>query len=191
MFAGLRPLVAVGEAKETSALSRDHAIFVSNSGLITITGGKWTTYRKMAQDVIDQAELVAGLDGRPCTTEGLRIHGWAEQGPSEGRLGLYGSDAEALQQLSASEPQLASTLTPEVEVTGAQVVWAARAEMARTVEDVLSRRTRALLLGARASIDAAPAAARLMARELGRDEAWEARMVRDYRELALRYVLTA
>jgi len=189
VFAGLRPLVAVGDAKDTAAISRDHSIFVSNSGLITIAGGKWTTYRKMAQDVIDQAELVAGLDGEPCSTERLRIHGWFEGEVGDVRLGGYGSDAEAIRGLEKSEPGLDAPLAPGVAVTGAQVIWAVREEMARTVEDVLSRRTRALLLGARASIEAAPAVASLMARELGRDEGWQRQVVADYRALALRYIL--
>jgi glycerol-3-phosphate dehydrogenase len=164
----LRPLVAVGDAKETAAISRDHTIFVSNSGLITITGGKWTTYRKMAQDVIDQAELVAGLDGEPCSTERLRIHGWFEGEVGDDRLGEYGSDAEAIRGLETSEPGLDTPLAPGVAVTGAQVIWAVRA---------------------RASIGAAPAVASLMARELGRDDRWQREVVASYRALALRYVL--
>jgi len=189
VFAGLRALVTVGDTKDTAAISRDHSIFVSNSGLISITGGKWTTYRKMAQDVIDQAVLVADLEERPCETENLRIHGWLDGEVSDPALWVYGADAAAIGELIAADPSLGVPLAPGVAVTGAQVVWAVREEMARTVEDVLSRRTRALLLEARASIGAAPIVAGWMARELGRDPAWEERAVADYRKLALRYVL--
>jgi glycerol-3-phosphate dehydrogenase len=119
----------------------------------------------------------------------LRIHGWFEGEVGDDRLGEYGSDAEAIRGLETSEPGLDTPLAPGVAVTGAQVIWAVRSEMARTVEDVLSRRTRALLLGARASIGAAPAVASLMARELGRDDRWQREVVASYRALALRYVL--
>ena len=189
VFAGLRALVTTGDTKDTAAISRDHSIFVSNSGLISITGGKWTTYRKMAQDVVDQAALVADLEERPCATETLRIHGWLEGEVADPALWVYGADAAGIKEIVAADPALGTSLAPDVAVIGAQVVWAVREEMARTVEDVLSRRTRALLLEARASIEAAPEVARLMARELGRDRAWEERAVADYRELALRYVL--
>jgi glycerol-3-phosphate dehydrogenase len=189
VFAGLRALVTNGDTTDTASLSRDHSIFVSNSGLISITGGKWTTYRKMAQDVVDQAALVGDLDERPCSTENLQIHGWLDGEVADPALWVYGSDAASIAEIATSDPVLAQPLAPGAAVTGAQVVWAVRHEMARTVEDVLSRRTRALLLDARSSIDCAPEVARLMAQELGRDREWAERSAEDYRELALRYVL--
>ena len=133
--------------------------------------------------------FVADLEERPCETENLRIHGWLDGEVSDPALWVYGADAAAIGELIAADPSLGVPLAPGVAVTGAQVVWAVREEMARTVEDVLSRRTRALLLEARASIGAAPIVAGWMARELGRDPAWEERAVADYRKLALRYVL--
>ncbi len=188
VFAGLRPLVKVGDAKNTAAMSRDHTILISNSGLLTITGGKWTTYRKMAQDAIDQAEAIAGFERRPCRTEHLQIHGWTRQAITPQHLRVYGADANAVQGLARQDPSLAQAIHPTLPATHAEVVWAVREEMARTVEDVLSRRTRCLLLGARASIEAAPAVARIMAQELGRDAAWEARAVEEFRSVALGYV---
>jgi glycerol-3-phosphate dehydrogenase len=188
VYAGLRPLVKVGDAKSTAALSRDHTILISNAGLLTITGGKWTTYRKMAQDAVDQAETMAGFEERRCTTEHLQIHGWTKQaivGPS---LRVYGADAPAIEEIARQDPALAEKLHPELPYIGAEVVWAARAEMARTVEDVLSRRTRALLLGARASIEAAPRVAELMARELKRDGDWQKQTVQEFRKVAQGYV---
>ena len=188
VYAGLRPLVKVGDGKSTSALSRDHTILISNSGLLTIAGGKWTTYRRMAQDAVEQAQIMAGLDERPCTTEHLQIHGWTRQGIPEPNLRVYGADAAAIQELARKEPGLAEKLHPELPYTGAEVVWAVHQEMARTVEDVLSRRTRALLLGARASIEAAPRVAALMARELKRGEDWQKKTVHDYEEVAQGYL---
>jgi glycerol-3-phosphate dehydrogenase len=188
-FAGLRPLVKVGDAKSTAALSRDHTILISNSGLLTIAGGKWTTYRKMAEDAVDQAETMAGFEERRCTTEHLQIHGWTKQQITAPNLRVYGADAAAIKELADVEPALAEKLHPQLPYTGAEVVWAVREEMARTVEDVLARRTRALLLGARASIEAAPKVAELIARELGADEAWKRASVANFETVAQGYVL--
>jgi glycerol-3-phosphate dehydrogenase len=189
VFAGLRPLVKVGDAKKTATLSRDHTILISNSGLLTITGGKWTTFRKMAEDAVDQAQTMAGLDERPCPTTHLRIHGSGKQEIDAPCLSVYGTDAPAVQELAALEPALAEKIHPDLPYIKAEVVWAVREEMARTVEDVLSRRTRGLLLGARASIEAAPVVADLLARELGRDEVWKDKAVADYKAVAQGYVL--
>jgi glycerol-3-phosphate dehydrogenase len=189
VFAGLRPLVKVGDAKSTAALSRDHTILISNSGLLTIAGGKWTTYRKMAQDAVDQAETMAGFEERRCTTEHLQIHGWTKQQIDAPSLRVYGADAAAIQELTEAEPALAEKLHPELPYIAAEVVWSVRQEMARTIEDVLARRTRALLLGARASIEAAPKVAELMARELGADEKWKSDSVAKFEAVAQGYVL--
>jgi len=189
VYAGLRPLVKVGDTKSTAALSRDHTILISNSGLLTIAGGKWTTYRKMAQDAVEQAETMAGLEERPCATEHLQIHGWTRQNIPEANLRVYGADALSIREIANTEPDLGQRIHPELPYAGAEVVWAAREEMARTVEDVLARRTRALLLGARASIAAAPRVAELMARELGKDESWKRKTVEDFQKVAQGYVL--
>jgi glycerol-3-phosphate dehydrogenase len=205
VFAGLRPLVKRGGAGHTAALSRDHTIVISPAKLVTLTGGKWTTYRKMAEDVIDQAEKVAGLAPKPSPTADLPIHGAPKVGrvsapPSttqhaKGRvtdppyLSIYGSDAPAIAALAKSDPALDAPLVSGLPMRQSEVLWHARHEMARTVEDVLARRTRALLLDARASIAAAPTVARLLARELGRDEAWIEAQVRAYTSLARGYLL--
>jgi glycerol-3-phosphate dehydrogenase len=188
VYAGLRPLVKVGDSKSTSALSRDHTILISNAGLLTIAGGKWTTYRRMAQDAVEQAQTMAGFEERTCTTEHLQIHGWTRQSIPEPNLRVYGADAPAIQELARKEPALAEKLHSELPYTGAEVVWAVHEEMARTVEDVLARRTRALLLGARASIEAAPRVAELMARELKRGEDWQVQSVRNFKEVAQGYL---
>ncbi len=189
VFAGLRPLVKTADLNDTATLSRDHTIIVSNSGLLTITGGKWTTYRKMAQDTIDQAEIVAGMNSRPCQTEHLQIHGWTKQNIKDKSLEVYGADAMAIKDLTAKNIDLNQRLCPDLPYLKVEVVWATRYEMARTVEDVLARRTRSLLLGAKASMEIAPMVASLMARELKRDKTWEKKTVENYLNVAQAYIL--
>jgi glycerol-3-phosphate dehydrogenase len=190
VFAGLRPLVKAGEGGSTAALSRDHTIIVAESGLITITGGKWTTYRKMAEDVIDQAEMVAGVDNRRCHTENLQVHGWTRTAIADRNLEPYGSDAARIAALIKEHPELGEKLHPALPYVRGEVVWHAREEMARTVDDVLARRTRALLLNAAASIEAAPTVAQILAKELGRDERWQREQTQTYTALARGYVFT-
>jgi glycerol-3-phosphate dehydrogenase len=188
VFAGLRPLVGSEGEGSTASLSRDHTLLVSDSGLITIAGGKWTTYRKMAEDVVDQAATLGGLEERPCVTKRLHIHGHHAQAERFGELAQYGSDAPAMRELFREDPSWGEPLHPSFPHRVGEVVWATRMEMARTVEDVLSRRTRILLLDARAAIELAPRVAGLMAAELGRDEAWQSEQVEAFRELAEGYV---
>jgi glycerol-3-phosphate dehydrogenase len=184
VFVGLRPLVK-GEGK-TSALSRDHVIHVDTCGLLTITGGKWTTYRHMAEDCVDHAITLGRLPDLECATKNLRIHGYVEESAGLGWLEVYGSDAKAIKTL-AREPRLAARLHPDLPYIAAEVVWAARAEMARTVEDVLARHTRALFLNAKAAMEMAEPVAWLLAEELGRDEAWIAAQVAEFCALAEQY----
>lgn len=183
IFAGLRPLVSSGDSSDTAAISRDHTIVVSTSGLITVTGGKWTTYRKMAEDVVDQAEMVSGVDQKRCETVTLQIHGWTNTQAPEANLIPYGADAQKISALNQPEQ-----IHPKLSLTIGEVRWHVREEMARTVEDVLARRCRSLLLNARASIEAAPAVAKIMAEELGRDESWIKDQVQSYETLARGYV---
>jgi glycerol-3-phosphate dehydrogenase len=181
VFAGLRPLVKAGKGKKTAALSRDHTILIAPSGLITIAGGKWTTYRKMAEDVIDKAQVVGGLPKNPCRTQKLRLHGWKRISPLS-PFATYGSDATKLKKTG-------KPLHPNLPYLPSEVIWAVRKEMARTVEDVLARRTRALLLDARASIEIAPLVAELMAKELGYGKEWQKKQVAAYKKLARGYFI--
>jgi glycerol-3-phosphate dehydrogenase len=180
-FAGIRPLVKAGGGN-TAALSRDHLLRVE-AGLVTITGGKWTTYRSMAEGCVNEAAKIARLPRRRCATEELRLHGYATSAKTD-PLAVYGSDAVAIRDLMAADPALAGPLHPALPYRGAEVVWAVRAEMARTLADVLARRTRALFLNAKAALAMAPRAAELMAKELGRDEKWVSEQVRVVKELA-------
>lgn len=190
IFAGLRPLVRASGVLNTSQLSRSHTLMVTISGLVTITGGKWTTYRKMAEDTIDKAALVAGLEERDCVTKKLKIHGWIEKTDKNEPLYYYGSDAMEIKNLIFQFPELGQKMHKDLHYLKAEVVWAVRNEMARTVEDVLARRTRALLLNARASIEIAPEVARLMAKELNKNEVWERQEIENYTSLAKEYILS-
>lgn len=173
VWSGLRPLVRRGGAR-TSRLSRDHAVRVSPSGLVTVVGGKWTTYRRMGQDAVDRACAVASLPTRPSRTLQMKLHGWCAQpaGQHVSWEHVYGADLPALHALQALDPELNALLHPRLPYRFGEVVWAARFEMARTVEDVLARRTRALFLDARAAMEAAPKVAELLARELHRNPPW-------------------
>ena len=171
VFVGIRPLVKRGEGTLTSALSRDHTIHIDASGLLTTAGGKWTTYRHMAEDTVTQAAELARLPDRRCLTRELHLHGFHQDAGQFGALSVYGSDAPAIQALMRADSTLAAPLHPALPYTGAEVVWAVREEMARTIEDVLARRCRALFLNAAAAVQMVPAVARLMAGELGWDPA--------------------
>ncbi|HKJ93423.1 MAG TPA: glycerol-3-phosphate dehydrogenase/oxidase, partial [Longimicrobiales bacterium] len=191
MFAGLRPLVggnSDGEAGGTASLSRDHTIVISNSGLVTVAGGKWTTYRRMAEDTVDHAAVVAGLDERPCVTRDLHIHGYHNHAEEFGDLWIYGSDAPAIRDLVRTDARYEEPIHPRHGIFAGEVVWAARQEMARTVDDILARRTRLLLLDARAAMEAAPRVASLLAEELGRGHTWEEEQVSSFRALAGGYL---
>ncbi len=189
MFAGLRPLVSQGEEGNTAAISRDHTIYISRSGLVTITGGKWTTCRRMAEDTIDHAAMVARLDEKKSVTADLQIHGYHNHAEKFGDLAIYGADAPVINDMIYDQPELKQRLHNNFTTITGEVVWAVRREMARTVEDFLARRTRALLLDARASMEMAPQVARIMAMELKKDETWINGQVSAYQDLAKGYIL--
>jgi len=187
VFVGIRPLVKSGDGKLTAALSRDHTIHIDASGLLTTTGGKWTTYRNMAEHTVDQAADLARLAERPCVTRTLNVHGFHTNADRFGALSVYGSDALDIQELVRAAPSLGAPLHADLPYVRAEVIWAARHEMARTVEDVLARRTRALFLNARAAAAMAPEVARLMGGELGWDAARQEAEVAAFTALAAGY----
>ena len=190
VYTGIRPLVKAGaDGQSTSALSRDHTIRIEDSGFVTITGGKWTTYRHMAEDCVDQAATLAQLPEKPCVTHHLNIHGFHNAAQQFGALAVYGSDAYEIRKLMEADPHLGDSLHPKLPYVRAEVIWAVRNEMARTVEDILARRTRALFLNARAALEMAPAVADLMVAELGWDEAERVRQLAAFRKMASNYVL--
>ncbi len=187
IFAGLRPLVK-GDSKKTAELSRDHLITVSDSGLITITGGKWTTYRRMAQDIINTAIQKAGLENKACITENLKIHGAKEDTDFDAALYYYGTDAKQVLALVQRDQSLGQLLHPGLPYIKAEIVWAVQNEMCMTVEDALSRRTRALLLDARAAIESSHIVAQLIANEMNKDMKWQQEQVLQFKELAKNYL---
>lgn len=189
VWSGQRPLVREGKSK-TSQLSRDHKILVSSSGMITITGGKWTTYRRMGEDAIDKAAEIGSLARTPSRTTNLKLHGWLESPAKEMSESetVYGSDFTALQRLGAEDSELDRFIHPSLPYRFREVVWAARHELARTTEDILARRTHALFLNARAAIEAAPAVSALLGKELKRDPAWLRDDLTNFISLAKSYI---
>ena len=187
VFSGLRPLVTGSEAT-TSKLSREHHIDASASGMITIAGGKWTTYRRMAQDALDSAIDKHILKAaKPCITHTLTLHGAQAGLDHTDPISRYGSDVAQVRALIESKPFLGQRIDGALPFTFAEVVYAVREEMARTVEDVLSRRLRALLLDSAAARRAAPAVAQCIADEMAKDESWAAEQVKAFTVLVDRY----
>lgn len=187
VFAGLRPLAASSESSaSTKEISRDHKLLVSQSGLITIIGGKWTTYRKMAEETVDKLISVGRLTFKPCRTADIRLHGYRKD--DNNQLNLYGSDTEGVEKLIAENPGLNKFIANGHPYTYAQVIWAVRHEMARTVEDVLARRLRLLFVDARAALDAAPAVAQIISDELGWDNEKIDKQLAEFSEIAIHYL---
>lgn len=201
VFAGLRPLAAPGKnTNSTKEISRDHKLIVSDSGLITITGGKWTTYRKMAEETLTKAIEAGNLPAVACNTKNILIHGCIIPSATHSRhpipdtlsqdhLSIYGTDAESILELITKFPAFGKKLIDGLPYTEAEVIWATKNEMARNIEDVLARRLRILFLDAKAALGAASRVAELMAAELGYDEGWQKEQVNHFGELASQYLL--
>ena len=192
VFAGLRPLAAPEkEGKSTKEVSRSHKIIVSETGLITITGGKWTTYRKIAEDIIDKAITIGKLPTKAGKTEHIAIHGNLKTNTQdrENHLYIYGTDIPKIIALQEEDPRLKEKLHPDYEYTMAEVVWAIRYEMARTIDDILSRRVRLLFLDARAAVAVADKVAKELAKELGHNDEWVENQITKFKTLANGFLL--
>ena len=191
VFVGIRPLVKTDNAQNTASLSRDHTIEIDKSNLLTITGGKWTTYRRMAEDAINQAAKLGGLPEKKCVTENLKIHGAVETNDTRNDLNIYGTDAEEINKLIAEKPYLAEKLHEDLPYRKAEIVWAVRNEMAETIEDILARRTRALFLNAKAAIEIAPQIAEILAEESNKEsaEVWIQEQIQIFGETARHYLV--
>ncbi len=187
-FAGIRPLVKQGNAENTSELSRDHTLHISPSGLLTIAGGKWTTYRRMAEDTIDHAVVLGDLEFNPSATANLNIHGHHQNPEVFESLADYGSDALEIKHILKEKKVYSDVVHSKSKTIIGEIVWAARNEMARTVEDFLSRRTRNILLDAKTSIEMAPLVAKYLAKELKKNTSWEKEQVENYTKVAEGYL---
>ncbi|MEO6682680.1 MAG: glycerol-3-phosphate dehydrogenase/oxidase [Ginsengibacter sp.] len=189
VYAGLRPLAATKNNQEkTKEISRSHKIIISPSGLVSVIGGKWTTYRKMAEDTLSKIEKKKMLPVKKCVTEHLRIHGYMPY-KLQGPLFYYGADAEEIETLISKNPIWGESLSKDFNINAAQIIWAVRNEMARTVEDVLARRTRLLFLDAQEAINLASKVAEIMQLELGRDNVWKINQIDTFTKLAMGYIL--
>ncbi len=204
VFAGLRPLVRSQRVSgSTAAMSREHEILTSSSGLISVIGGKWTTYRHMGEQVVDLAARAAELPQKKSGTAELPLLGAANRSALSAMAGMaedywndwtdarfggqYGSETEGLQSMIAKDASLAEPVHPNLPFLKVQVQWAVRHEMARTVEDVLARRIRMLFLNAAAAIEAAPCVAEMLKSELGKSEEWRLEQLRMFGRIGEAY----
>ena len=188
VFSGLRPLAAPKDnGSATKEISRHHKVTVSTSGLVSILGGKWTTYRKMSEDLINTAQSVGGLPERACITQNLPIHGYDYNSDWSNPLHVYGTDIEKIQKLDEAGND---SLSDQLHLSKNQISWAVREEMAMTVEDVLARRSRALFLNAEATLALAPKVAQIIAEEAGHGQDWIDQQLKEFNALAQNYLLS-
>jgi len=187
VFSGLRPLAAPEDnGSATKEISRHHKVTVSTTGLVSILGGKWTTYRKMSEDLINTAQSVGGLPERTCITHSLAIHGYDYNSDWSNPLHVYGTDIEKIQKIDEKGN---ASLSTAFYLSKNQIIWAVREEMAMTIEDVLARRSRALFLNAKAALAIAPMVAQIIAEERDKDQNWIAKEIEQFTAITQNYIL--
>ena len=192
VFAGLRPLAAPKEkGAATKEISRSHKVSITNSHLISIIGGKWTTFRRMGEDTVDAIADLDLVKVLKSTSENIKMHGFPNGRSMEGHMAIYGDDALSIKELMDDDPSLGLKLQPNFPNTKAEVVWMVRNEMAVKVEDVLARRMRILFLDAKAAIQMGPEVAKIMRAELDTDEEWEKNENKEFQEMAEKYLITS
>ena len=188
VFAGLRPLAADPDNPEaTKEVSRRHKITLSNSGLLAIIGGKWTTYRRMAEETIDRAIKEGFLEKSKCVTANLRLTALITKTAPE-RLSIYGDHSVDIEKIISGKPETGIPLDNRLPYSLAEILWICRNEMPVNIEDILARRTRSLFLNARASADISPRVADIMAAEFGFDQKWKESQVESYNKLIRNYI---
>jgi len=189
VYAGLRPLARPKEGStKTKEISRSHKVIVSDSGLVSLTGGKWTTFRKMGEDTVEYFPKITGQSVNPSRSKDILLHGFTKNVPL-GHWSVYGSNAKLIQDLAKADPQLAEQIHSDFPNIMAELAWAVRNEMALKVEDILSRRVRMLILDAQAALDSSEKVAKLMASELGKDQSWIDKELEDFRKLGEKYLM--
>lgn len=188
IYTGIRPLVKNKSAGATAAISRDHLIQVSDSGMITIAGGKWTTARKMAEDCVETATSLHNLQAKASSTQDVKLHGYQETAGELTHRSVYGTDLVGIEEIEASHPETAIPICEELPIRPSEVIWAARQEMARTVDDVLARRTRMLFLNAKATLNIAPTVAEILAKELDYDQQWCDNQFEEFKAICKRFL---
>ena len=188
VFVGLRPLAAQqGDSTKTKEVSRHHKVNVSTSGLVSVLGGKWTTYRKMGEDTINTASVVGGLKEKKCKTKKLLLHGYDDDAPTGDPLHVYGSEREKI--LSMGKPEDNDSLSEKFYISKNTILWGVQNEMAIHLEDVLARRVRCLFLDAEETLRIAPKVAGIMAIALEKDENWVAQELKQFKTLSKNYIL--
>ncbi|MGA0031364.1 MAG: glycerol-3-phosphate dehydrogenase/oxidase [Flavobacteriaceae bacterium] len=188
VFSGLRPLAASEDDTEsTKEVSRHHKVMVSTSGLVSILGGKWTTYRKIAEDTINTAIAVGGLPERKCNTELLPIHGFDYASNWDDPMHVYGTDAEKIRELSKDGNE---SLSKAFYISPNTIQWACKEEMAITLEDMLARRSRALFLNSKETLKIAPEVAKIMAKHLKKKQDWVDDQLKAFTEVAQHYLIS-
>lgn len=190
VFVGLRPLAASGDGNQkTKEVSRSHKITRTKSGLFNLLGGKWTTYRQMAEDLVDRVGLEVEGRKRPCQTQKLKLWGFSTKHFfGDDTLSRYGVDLEKIRRYS-DDPDGNTSLSQQFELSKNRILWSIREEMAVTLEDVLARRTRCLFLDAKESVDIAEKVAKIVAKEMGKNEEWVAQEVIHFKSIAKNYQL--
>lgn len=190
VFVGLRPLASAGDnSQKTKEVSRSHKITRTQSGLLNLLGGKWTTYRQMAEDMVDRVGIEMEGKKRPCQTNGLKLWGYSNTHLfGEEVLSRYGSELKKMMQLT-DDPNGNTSLSKKLDLSKHQILWSIREEMAVTLEDILARRTRCLFLDANESVLIAEQVVNIMAKELGKDENWKAQELSNFKSIAKNYQL--
>ena len=189
IFTGIRPLASSGNPNNTSEISREHRIEISDNGLVSIMGGKWTTYRKMGKDVINAASSLVMLPRIKSPTATLKLHGYDKNSTNYKELSIYGSDALEIKKIFKEKPSYKDLIHPNYNITEGQLIFSIRNEKAKTIEDLLARRTRLLFLDAKASLECAPKVANLLASELNKSAEWTDREIKRFQVTAKTYCI--
>jgi len=188
VFVGLRPLAASeNNSESTKEVSRHHKITVSTSGLISVLGGKWTTYRKIAEDTVNTLQAVGGLPERQCNTRTLPIFGYEPHSDWEDPMHYYGTESKKISALNSKKAT--TSLSRKFFITENQIIWAVQEEMAVTLEDILARRTRCLFLNAFETEKIAPQVASIVAEKFGHDASWIKKELKNFNTLVKKYQL--